>query len=371
MMKYLVVVLSCLIVSLSAETTGAAAFTTMPSSVRMLGISGAGTALNDTSAVYSNPSVLSYVRHSEVNVFHASLLGGVNYLSFSANTNQEYLGCTYAVQMVNATLSGFQESYYDSGTIGLTGKRFDYNAYTYVGSVAKRLSDTLSVGVNLKYSIEDLYDKRATGYGADLGLTYLANQYLQYAATVRNSIPTKMTWNTDAQTVESAARQCVFGVAYFGIKDWALLADAYTQEDKTLGLSTGLEYYMNNYFAFRAGTDLKNITLGSSLYVDRFALHFAFKPDFEGVAGNAYYLSGAYFFDTNLPAPIVAVPEVAPVVVNLVPDIPTTDIVISPSVIVTPQVEKKADTKTEDPYATVYVYADDHAENTNVWVKQK
>jgi len=359
----LAILIGVLLYPVSATTTGAASFTAFPASIRMQGLCGAGSALNDSAIVYANPAVLGFVPHSEVNLFQGSLLGGVNYLSIGMNSTQEYYGCTGAFQYVNASVDGFKEAYLDNGEVGLTGKQFGYNAHNYVFSLAKRLSNTLFVGTNLKYITETLYENTATGYGADLGMAYIYDQHLQLSATLRNAIAPVLTWDTVDKTQEAARTQAVFGAAYFGFNSLGLIADVYSKTDSKVGIATGLEYYLNKYVTVRCGTDLTRFTLGSSLYIEQASLHFAFAPDFESNIGNAYYFSGAYFFDVSQQAPpadILEVPVIVPIVEQQTIATENSETLPTPAVLPAKPVD--------DGLSTIYIYADKKADSQNVWI---
>ena len=340
----------------------------------MQGLCGAGSAINDSSVVYTNPSVLSIVRHSEVNIFQGTMLGGVNYLSLGVSSTQEFLGFTGALQYVNASLDGFKEAYLTNGEVGLTGRQFGYNAHNYVFSLAHHLSDQLLVGTNLKYITESLDDKAASGYGADFGLTYIYNPTVQFSCTLRNALTPQLKWNTDDAAVESASKKLTFGVAYFGYKDLALVSDVYTTESQKLGVSTGVEYYLNKYFAMRCGTDFSRFSLGSSLYFDQASLHFAFAPDFDGVIGNAYYFSGTYSFDQSqtqqaTPA-FVPVSAVAPVSVEPTPapvEVPAAAVPVSPSVVPV-EIRPRSTKPVDDGLSTIYIYSDKKTDSQNIWI---
>jgi hypothetical protein len=284
---------------------GAAAFNQLPVSVKMLGLGGAGVALSDSSVVYTNPAILATVCRSEVFLFGGVLLGGVNYLSFGFNGNEEnFLGLTAAVQLVNVTAGEFREAYYDNGSVGLTGNKFGYNGTNLIFSFAKKLTDTFSIGVNTKYLRESLKDNSAAGMGLDVGLSYAVTSKFFLGLVMQNTVAPQMTWNTDEETKEAADPRFILGSSYYFRDNLALLADVSSTVGQT-GYNVGIEYALNQFFSLRAGTDSTGYSIGSSLYVDKFSLHFAYLIDSAISVDTAYYLSGSYAFDIkSLPSAV-------------------------------------------------------------------
>lgn len=137
---------------------------------RATGMGGAYTAVaDDISSIYWNPGGLANVNSNEAYFNHTSLYAdiGVDYASFASH------------------LSGF-------GTIGAfvtvlsvdempvrtienprgTGEFFDVGSIVIGLSYARNLTDNFSIGVNLKYINESIYNMSSTGMAVDIGTIY-------------------------------------------------------------------------------------------------------------------------------------------------------------------------------------------------------
>lgn len=316
---------------LSAQTvkTGTTAAQVLKIGVgaRAVGMGGAYTAVaNDISAMYWNPGGLASVKSNEAYFNHTSLYAdiGFDYASFAS-----YLD---GVGTIGASVSVLSIDEMKVRTIEKpegTGEMFDIGSIVIGLSYARNLTENFSIGVNVKYINESIYNMSSTGFGIDIGTVYripVLNE-LRIASSISN-FGTKMRLEgRDALVITPSGASgdnlinsnleldafdlpllFRFGLSSDIIKlessRLTVAVDAIHPNDHTEYINSGAEYSWNEMVFIRAGWNAlfekdseKGLTLGVGLNY-RLADYVTFKFDY---AYEDYgRLKEAHFFSAGI-----------------------------------------------------------------------
>lgn len=180
--------------SVSKTGTTSGQFLRIPVGARASGMGGAVTAdVTDASAMFWNPAGLANVEKTELMV---------EYADWFIDINHNYLGLAipakkgvFGVNFVALTMGEFEETTFDfpEGT----GRTF--NSYMVSGGLAysTHLFEKFSVGGNLKFVHEKIFETSATAIALDVGTLYELPFYgIRFGVSVTN-IGTKMQLDGD------------------------------------------------------------------------------------------------------------------------------------------------------------------------------
>lgn len=317
-------------VNLAGQTlnvpTAAVPFLNFTPDARSGGLGEAGVALGDADAnsIHWNPSKLVFARQKagatvSYTPWLRELIGDMYYTNLSA----------YSKLGKNSVIGG-SLLYFDLGTVNFTTANgtqagtFNSREYAVTASYSQRLSQNLSLGVNLKYLNSNLASG-ASAYGlkpaataaADIGAFYrnevrdnstgkglgwafgamISNLggRLNYGGLERYFIPTNLRLGTNVtyyadqynkfnflldfnklmvptpnvQTVNGVTQNLNAGKNYFSAV-FGSFADApggFSEELKEVTISTGIEYWYNEQFAVRGGYYHESAQKGGRKYV--------------------------------------------------------------------------------------------------------
>jgi hypothetical protein len=143
--------------------------------------------------------------------------------------------------------------------------------------LARRWSEKLGWGLNLKYYKYSLFDAAANGLGLDAGLKYALLPELVLGASWRNLNDARLNWSTGSS--DALARELQVGLAYeFQTFSCPIIfsLDNIFSADKISRLNYAAEFWLwPEILALRAGVaERLNLGLGFSLY--GFSLDYAY-----------------------------------------------------------------------------------------------
>jgi hypothetical protein len=310
--------------NLTKTGTSAAPFLKIGVGSRAIGMGGAFAATaDDITAIYWNPGGLASMYSSEVAFNHVRWLADVNYDFAAFATYLPDLGTIGAFVSVESMDDMLVRT---TAQPEGTGELFTAGAMAIGISYARNLTDQFSIGFNVKYIREHLWNMSATGVAVDLGTIYripILNEF-RLAASISN-FGTKMKLegrdnlkiaqvgggegnliNTDIQ-LDAFDLPLIFrvGVAADVIKNGehrlTVALDAVHPNDNTEYINTGVEYGWNEIVFLRGGwkslferDSEQHFTAGIGVHY-RIVGDFKFKVDYAyqdwGRLKNVHYLT--------------------------------------------------------------------------------
>ena len=163
----------------------------------------------------------------------------------------------------------------------------------FSASYAWPWGEQLGWGVTLKYHTQQLFNASASGIAMDLGLLWSSE--VSIGMVLRNLVAAPMTWSTGHQ--DDFPRTGTLGVSHtlHGWGQECLTAlDVDLQPSRTPVWHVGMEYKPVPAFAFRAGSDDGQLTMGVGLNYANFRIDYAYLPHSE--LGESYKASFLYCF---------------------------------------------------------------------------
>jgi hypothetical protein len=137
---------------------------------RAIGMGGAFTSLaNDASAIYWNPAGLSFLQKNEAMFSSNQLFADIrlNFLAVAVPVGE--LG-TFGASVTALTMGDMfvtTENYPEG-----TGETFSASSYAFGLSYAKKITEDFSVGMNVKYVTENIFNSSASGVAFDIGTIF-------------------------------------------------------------------------------------------------------------------------------------------------------------------------------------------------------
>jgi hypothetical protein len=276
-------------------TTGAQ-FLRLGAGARPVAMGGAFTAIaDDVNGPQYNAAGIAWAGNKEAVASYIDYLEGISY---------SYIG--YIHPLKNGSALGLAVAYLDSGAIdqtnlaGSTIGTFSSTQSLLLMTYAKTLGSKISWGTNLKVFQQKIEEEKSNGYAFDLGAIYKIKPSLSFGVNVQNLGPgVKFVQEKDPLPLTVKA-----GAAYIFVeKVLTLSGDAKYQpkEDSKVSENIGLEYWVNQNLALRAGYDTANlsdienyngITAGLGFQVSGFNLNYAWMP--YGILGDTHRISVGY-----------------------------------------------------------------------------
>lgn len=306
--------------SLGGQRVGTASgtFLKLPTSARGTAMGGAYVALTDDAASAGwNPAGLASITQKGFSVSYVQWFAGIDYTF--ATYAQPWPWFSGSAGVFFGSLSTMMDETSEDMPYG-TGRRFAFNDWVAGVSLARRLTDKLLVGANIKYFREEL----GTDVGGPVTNTWLLDVGTKYyvgLSTVRMAMLLRdfgpelkpsgtFTGTFDGATVTqdyegfTTPTTFKFGVAFDPVQrdphkvTATLEMNHYADNAETI--RAGLEYTVADIAALRGGYDLNSNVMGLSLGA-------GLKVKFAGVGGTldysyskTEYLGNVNIFSMNL-----------------------------------------------------------------------
>ena len=166
----LVAALSLNAQDVSKVGTTAAKFLSIPVGARAVGMGGAFAAVaNDASAMYWNPAGIARLTQSEAIFSHSAWIADINFNYGGVVIPLGELG-TFGVNFTSLSMSDMERTTEDQPDG--TGETFSAGSFAVGVAYGKNLSDWFSIGANVKYINEHIWNSSATSIAVDLGTLF-------------------------------------------------------------------------------------------------------------------------------------------------------------------------------------------------------
>lgn len=310
--KIALVILLVLSAALHAQTVTAkyaGEFLALGVGGRPAGMGGAFTALaNDVTAAYYNPAGLMQINYPQVALMYDSQFGNLvsyNYAGVALPYGKDY---TFAVSAMRLAVDGISDTR-NALVDKLTGdvitdinnanaridpskvKEFSNQDWAFYLSAARRYSDRLLIGANVKFISRSIAEYSALGIGFDVGALYNATDDLVVAAIMQDVTTTLVSWNTGRNelitpTLKLGSLYSVHFLNSFVVTPAVDLdvrfenrkfASIFNVGPVSVDPHAGFELTYNKVFAVRAGyNDVKQFTLGAGVKLPKLNIDYSF-----------------------------------------------------------------------------------------------
>jgi len=211
---------------------------------------------SDASATYWNPAGLGNVERQEAMMLHTMLWAGTTYDFLSYVRPMTQLGAI-GLSMVKMTTGGFEG--YDEDNEKTAGFSDEQMAVTM--SMGKKFMKTLSLGANFRYMTHSLAWHTNSSFLIDMGGLYALPRMpnLRIGFNIQNLFENKL-----APTEDKMPLTIRMGAVYKQFKDKLSITTDMVSTAGVPNLEThfGVEYWLLDYFAFRAGMDAQEKSFG-------------------------------------------------------------------------------------------------------------
>ena len=262
---------------------------------------------DDLDAYYYNPAGYAYQKVPKLNTMYAKQMDQFNV--YYTGYGQRVLSGYGAVNLYMLRLDDIPQTSYSNGSFTSAGSSFEYSSKAVFLSYAAQLKSLLgsrwgsfgersSIGINIKYLNEILFNNQASGMGIDIGGIYRMNNDVRFGVMAVNLLQPVMTWDTDSAHKDIVSRKFQVGVAYTGFKKFILSADVSFEPHEMLS-NYGVEYRLNDYFSLRGGSMAKGYTFGLGLHYEQVNFDYVFVKDLETVIDDTHKFSIGYIFGSG------------------------------------------------------------------------
>jgi len=286
-------IFSCSLAFARGAGTTAAAFLKINPGARAAGMADAFCAISDdVNAINFNPAGLVQVKQRQISLSHNEWIEGVR---------NESLG--YCHPLGDAWSMGFMVHYVYVGDIvardilGVpTGDTFGSQNYEAALSLARKVSDNLSVGVNAKHIYESIYTESDSAFAADAGVL-CAIRHFRMGVSLQN-IGSRIALYEDAFELP---RNLTAGVSYSVSRNSNISVDCSNLLEDEIDIKAGAEYRVIDMLALRGGFMFNRsentgpgVTAGLGFFFKELSLDYGFLP--FGDLGTVHRISLAMKF---------------------------------------------------------------------------
>ncbi|MGE5679720.1 MAG: PorV/PorQ family protein [Bacillota bacterium] len=262
---------------------------------------------NDVTAGYWNPAALSRLDYPQIALMYSQNFGNL------VNYNYASVGIPYGSDMslglsvIRLSVDGIPDTrealidmmgsvIYDIRNPNATRvdpakvKEFNNTDWAFYFTFAKRHSDKLSYGANVKVIRRDIAEYGATGIGFDIGALYNPFERLYLGANIQDVTTTLVAWNTGQNELISPTVKV--GAAYaMDLLAGKLMpaadvdirfenrrfASEFHVGPVSFDAHFGMEYSYKDILAVRLGyNDIKNFTVGAGIKLPKLNIDYSF-----------------------------------------------------------------------------------------------
>ena len=308
MVKRLLFLIPLILTSLQSQTVigkYAGEFLSIGVGGRPLGMGGAFVAIaNDVTAGYYNPAGLAKLDYPQIALMHDERYGNLvnyNYAAVAIPYGKDY---TFGLSIMRLGVDGIpdtRKALYDAngdGILDINTDRLNYDLITEFSNQdwafyltgAKRVTDDLYLGANVKILSRSIAEYSAFGIGFDIGAYYSPMENLMLGANVQDVTTTFVAWSTGRNELitPTAKVGAAYQLDFLGGKilpavdlDIRFENRRYASQFNIGPISFdphfGMEYSYKNLFAIRAGyNDVKQFTFGAGVKLPKLNIDYSF-----------------------------------------------------------------------------------------------
>ncbi len=308
MVKRLLFLIPLLLTSLQSQTVigkYAGEFLSIGVGGRPLGMGGAYVAIaNDVTAGYYNPAGLAKLNYPQIALMHDERYGNLvnyNYAAVAIPYGKDY---TFGVSVMRLGVDGIPDTrnaLYDAngdGILDINSDRLNYDLITEFSNQdwafyltgAKRVSDDLYLGANVKILSRSIAEYSAFGIGFDIGAYYTPMENLMLGANLQDVTTTFVAWSTGRNELitPTAKVGAAYQLDFLGGKilpavdldirfENRRFASQFNVGPVSFNPHLGMEYSYKNLFAVRAGyNDVKQFTFGAGVKLPKLNIDYSF-----------------------------------------------------------------------------------------------
>jgi hypothetical protein len=281
---------------------------------RALGMGGASVAaVSDVTAGYWNPAGLAHINYPQISLMHEEHFGNLVNYNYAAVAIPYGKDMSFGISAIRLGIDGISDTR-NAGIDRQTGEpisfrdpnwqilhpnwgldrtkitEFSNTDYAFFLTFAKRYSDKLYWGANVKIIRRDIAEFGATGIGFDIGAVYKVMEDLTVGANIMDVTTTLLAWDTGRNELISPTTK--IGAAYTinllgGVFTPALDFDIRFENRKfasnfnigpiSFDARFGLEYNYKSLFSIRGGyNDVKQFTVGAGVKLPKLNIDYSF-----------------------------------------------------------------------------------------------
>jgi len=278
---------------------------------RPLGMGGAFVAIaNDVTAGYYNPAGLEQINYPEISLMHEEHFGSLVNYDYAGVAIPYGKDMSFGLSIMRLGVDGIPDTrgalidkntgqvVNDPNFINDPAAGLDYSKITEFSdqdwavyfTFAKRYSDKLNLGANVKLIYRSIAEYNAYGIGFDVGALYTPFKDFSLGANLQDITTTIVAWSTGRNELVTPTAKV--GAAYhfnflFGTIMPAVDLDIrfenrqYASEFYVGPVSfdghAGLEYNFKNIFMIRAGyNDVRQFTIGAGIKLPKLNIDYSF-----------------------------------------------------------------------------------------------
>jgi hypothetical protein len=227
--------------------------------------------LHDINSVFWNPAALTQIKGIEVSFNYARWIGDLNIMAAAVGYNIDGIGA-FAINYTGLDYGEIDEALVQSATGSVdtrTGQTFGGGDLALGISFARKFLDNLSIGINVKYLREELFEYSSSMWAFDVGSYYDTGwKGIRLAMNAQNFASQARFLETREEFEQSYDIPLLFRIGWsidlLGEKNLflggnpeshklTLNMDALHSNDFAERLHIGIEYWLFNIFAIRSG----------------------------------------------------------------------------------------------------------------------
>ncbi len=275
---------------------------------RALGMGGAQVAVvNDVTAGYWNPAGLARINYPQIALMHEEHFGSLVNYNYAAVAIPYGKDMSFGFSAIRLSVDGIPDTRHaliDQTTGQVIQdinnpnarldpskiKEFSDTDWAFFLTFAKKHSDKLYWGANIKIIKRNIAEFYATGIGFDVGALYMPIHNLYLGANLMNITTTVVVWSTGRNELITPTAKV--GAAYsfkflggtftpamdFDIRfENRRFASNFNIGPISFDMHAGLEFNYKNIFSLRGGfNDIKQFTIGAGIKLPKLTIDYSF-----------------------------------------------------------------------------------------------